>query len=77
LAEALAAIGLRDFDLAFQRLYEAIDDKTNFVDPLMDPEKTEFPGLTSSSVAEVRPLACIGDSHHYSHQTMESVAMHP
>jgi serine/threonine-protein kinase len=34
LAEALAAIGLKDFDLAFQRLDEAIDDKTNFVDLL-------------------------------------------
>ena len=34
LAEALAAIGLKDFDLAFQRLDEAIDHKTNFVDLL-------------------------------------------
>ena len=31
LAEALAAIGLGDHDLAFQRLGEAIEDKTNFV----------------------------------------------
>jgi len=34
LAEALAAIGLRDSDLAFQRLDEAIDHKTNFVNLL-------------------------------------------
>jgi TolB-like protein/Flp pilus assembly protein TadD len=34
LAEALAAIGLQDFDLAFQRLDEAIDHKTNFVNLL-------------------------------------------
>ncbi len=34
LAEALAATGLEDFDLAFRRLDEAIDDKTNFVDLL-------------------------------------------
>jgi serine/threonine-protein kinase len=34
LAEALAAIGMEDFDLAFQRLYEAIDHKTNFVNLL-------------------------------------------
>ena len=34
LAEALAAIGLDDFDLAFQRLDEAVDHKTNFVDLL-------------------------------------------
>jgi len=34
LAEALAAIGLKDFDLAFQRLDEAIDHKTNFVNLL-------------------------------------------
>jgi adenylate cyclase len=34
LAEALAAVGLEDFDLAFQRLGEAIDHKTNFVDLL-------------------------------------------
>ena len=34
LAEALAAIGLEDFDLAFQRLDEAIDHKTNFVNLL-------------------------------------------
>jgi serine/threonine-protein kinase len=34
MAEALAAIGLKDFDLAFRRLDEAIDDKTNFVNLL-------------------------------------------
>jgi len=34
LAEAFAAIGLNDFDLAFQRLNEAIDHKTNFVNLL-------------------------------------------
>ena len=34
LAEALAAIGLRDSDLAFQRLDGAIDHKTNFVNLL-------------------------------------------
>jgi serine/threonine-protein kinase len=34
LAEALAAIGLKDFDLALQRLDEAIDHKTNFVNLL-------------------------------------------
>ena len=34
LAEALAAIGLDDFNLAFQRLDEAVDHKTNFVDLL-------------------------------------------
>ena len=34
LAEALAAIGLEDFDLAFQRLDEAIDHKTNIVNLL-------------------------------------------
>ncbi len=34
LAEALAAIGLEDFDLAFQRLDEAIDHKINIVNLL-------------------------------------------
>ncbi|HYZ86144.1 MAG TPA: hypothetical protein VE621_17165, partial [Bryobacteraceae bacterium] len=34
LAEAFAAIGMKDFDLAFQRLNEAIDDKTAFVNLL-------------------------------------------
>jgi serine/threonine-protein kinase len=34
LAEALAAIGLKNFDLAFRRLDEAIDHKTNFVNLL-------------------------------------------
>ncbi|MBV9225459.1 MAG: tetratricopeptide repeat protein [Acidobacteriaceae bacterium] len=42
LAEALAAIGLGDVDLALQRLDEAIDHKTNFVnllavEPFFDP----------------------------------------
>ena len=34
LAEAFAAIGMGDHDLAFQRLEEAIDHKTNFVNML-------------------------------------------
>jgi serine/threonine-protein kinase len=34
LAEAFAAIGMKHFDLAFQRLNEAIDDKTAFVNLL-------------------------------------------
>ncbi|MBV9083436.1 MAG: hypothetical protein JOZ62_12210 [Acidobacteriaceae bacterium] len=34
LAEALAAIGMRDHDLAFKRLEEAIEHKTNFVNML-------------------------------------------
>ena len=34
LAEALAAIGLEDFDLAFQRLDEAINHRINIVDLL-------------------------------------------
>ena len=34
LAEPLAAIGLKDFDLAFQRIDEAVDHKTNFVNLL-------------------------------------------
>ena len=34
LAEAFAAIGMGDFDLAFQCLEEAIDHKTNFVNLL-------------------------------------------
>lgn len=34
LAEGFAAIGMGDFDLAFQRLEEALDHKTNFVDLL-------------------------------------------
>ncbi len=46
LAEALAAIGLEDFDLAFQRLDEAIDHKTNFVnllpaDPFFYPLRSD------------------------------------
>ena len=34
LSEAFAAIGIQDFDLAFKRLDEAIDDKTAFVNLL-------------------------------------------
>jgi adenylate cyclase len=34
LAEAFAAIGMKHFDLAFQRLNEAIDDKTAFINLL-------------------------------------------
>ncbi len=52
LAEALAAIGLEDFDLAFQRLDEAIDDRTNFVallgvEPFFNPLRRDqrFTGL--------------------------------
>ncbi|MFY9987863.1 MAG: hypothetical protein WAK31_24100, partial [Chthoniobacterales bacterium] len=46
LAEALAAIGLKDFDLAFQRLDEAIDHKANFVnllavEPFFQPLRSE------------------------------------
>jgi adenylate cyclase len=42
LAEALAAIGLNDFDLVFRRLNDAINHKTNFIDligvePLFQP----------------------------------------
>jgi serine/threonine-protein kinase len=38
LAEGFAAIGMGDFDLAFQRLEEAIDHKTNFINMLgIDP----------------------------------------
>jgi len=35
LAEAFAAIGIEDHDLAFHRLEEAIEHKTNFVNLLM------------------------------------------
>ncbi|HYY26966.1 MAG TPA: tetratricopeptide repeat protein [Chthoniobacterales bacterium] len=52
LAEALAAIGLKDFDLALQRLDEAIDHKTNFVnmlavEPFFHPLRSDhrFTGL--------------------------------
>jgi serine/threonine-protein kinase len=52
LAEALAAIGMRDFDLALQRLDEAIDHHTNFVntlavEPFFDPLRSDrrFTGL--------------------------------
>ncbi len=46
LAEALAEIGLEDFDLAFQRLDEAIDHKTNIVnllavEPFFQPLRTD------------------------------------
>ncbi|MGA7323010.1 MAG: hypothetical protein WBX25_00660 [Rhodomicrobium sp.] len=46
LAEALAAIGIEDFDLAFQRLDEAIDHKTNFVnllavEPFFNPLRSD------------------------------------
>jgi serine/threonine-protein kinase len=46
LAEALAAIGLEDFDLAFQSLHEAIDHKTNIVnllavEPFFQPLRTD------------------------------------
>jgi adenylate cyclase len=34
LAEAFAAIGMKDFDLGFQRLNEATEDKTAFVNLL-------------------------------------------
>ena len=52
LAEAFAAIGMKDFDLAFQRLNEAIDDKTAFVnllaiEPFFEPLRNNqrFTGL--------------------------------
>jgi serine/threonine-protein kinase len=46
LAEAFAAIGMKDFDLAFQRLNEAIDDKTAFVnllaiEPFFEPLRSD------------------------------------
>jgi serine/threonine-protein kinase len=52
LAEAFAAIGIGDQDLAFQRLKEAIEHKTNFVnlvavEPFFDPLRSDgrFSGL--------------------------------
>jgi TolB-like protein/lipoprotein NlpI len=46
LAEALAAIGLKNFDLAFQCLDEAVDHRTNFVnllavEPFFQPLRTD------------------------------------
>jgi serine/threonine-protein kinase len=46
LAEAFAAIGMEDFDLAFQRLDEAIEHKTNFInllgiDPFYNPIRSD------------------------------------
>lgn len=46
LAEAFAAVGMRDHDLAFQRLEEAIEHKTNFVnmlavEPLFEPLRND------------------------------------
>jgi adenylate cyclase len=46
LAEAFAAIGMENFDLAFQRLNEAIEDKTAFVnllavEPFFQPLRTD------------------------------------
>lgn len=46
LAEAFAAIGMGDFDVALQRLDQAIDEKTNFVnllavEPFFDPIRSE------------------------------------
>jgi serine/threonine-protein kinase len=46
LAESLAAIGMGDFNLAFQRLEEAIDHKTNFInllgiEPFFNPLRSD------------------------------------
>jgi adenylate cyclase len=46
LAEAFAAIGMKDFDLAFERLNEAIEDKTAFVnllaiEPFFEPLRSD------------------------------------
>jgi TolB-like protein len=46
LAEAFAAIGMKDFDLAFRRLNEAIEDKTAFVnllavEPFFEPLRSD------------------------------------
>jgi hypothetical protein len=48
-----AAVGMRDFDLALQRLDEAIDQNTNFanmlaVEPFFDPLRNQ-PGTPSYS----------------------------
>jgi serine/threonine-protein kinase len=52
LGEGLAAIGMSDFDLAFRRLEEAIQHRTNFVnmlavEPFFDPLRSDrrFPKL--------------------------------
>ena len=52
LAEAFAAVGMKHFDLAFQRLNEAIEDKTAFVnllavEPFFEPLRSDqrFPTL--------------------------------
>jgi serine/threonine-protein kinase len=46
LAEAFAAIGMKHFDLAFQRLNQAIEDKTAFVnllaiEPFFEPLRND------------------------------------
>ena len=46
LAEAFAAVGMGDHDLAFHRLEEAIEHKTNFVnllavEPFFDPLRSD------------------------------------
>ncbi|MBV8890850.1 MAG: hypothetical protein JO266_02565, partial [Acidobacteria bacterium] len=51
LAEAFAAVGMEDFDLAFQRLEQAVDDKTGFVnllavEPFFEPLRSD-PRFTS------------------------------
>jgi serine/threonine-protein kinase len=64
LAEAFAAIGIGDHDLAFHRLEEAIEHKTNFVnlvavEPFFDPLRSDgrFSGLlkTLSLPQRIRP----------------------
>ena len=47
LAEALASIGMHNLNLAFQRLSDAIEHRTNFinllaVDPYFDPLRKDF-----------------------------------
>jgi serine/threonine-protein kinase len=46
LAQAFAAIGMEDYNVAFQRLEQAIDDKTNFVnmlriEPFFEPVRND------------------------------------
>jgi serine/threonine-protein kinase len=46
LAEAFAAIGMKDFDLAFERVSRAIEDKTAFVnllaiEPFFEPLRSD------------------------------------
>jgi len=46
LAKAFAAIGMKDLDLAFERLNEAIEDKTAFVnllavEPFFEPLRSD------------------------------------